>query len=60
MSYIDKLKKMHNGKLTKSFYIHMKHGQYLPSEKEMAAKLFFKLIMGFPEDKKKAKELGLI
>ncbi|MBW7868867.1 MAG: hypothetical protein H3C31_11130 [Brumimicrobium sp.] len=60
MSYIEKVKKLFGGQLPKSFKIHMKHGEFKPSEKEDAAESFFKVLMTDKDDKKKAKELGLI
>lgn len=60
MSYIEKVKKLFGGKLPKSFMLHMKYGEYKPSEKEEAAKKFFTILVRDGEDRKKAKELGLI
>ena len=60
ISYIEKVKKLFGGKLPKSFKIHMKHGEFKPSEKEEAAKSFFNVLVTDGEDRKKAKELGLI
>ncbi len=60
MSYLDKIKKLFGGKLPKSFSLHLKYGEYLPNETELAAKVFFKILMSDVEEKKKAKELGLI
>ncbi len=60
MSYLQKLKKMYNGKLPKSFPVHMKYMEFKPNEKEKAAKDYFLMIMKFPDEKKKAKKLGLI
>jgi hypothetical protein len=53
MSYIDKVKKLFDGKLPKSFSLHMKYGEYLPEEKEEAAQVFFKVLMHDKDDKKK-------
>lgn len=60
MSYIEKIKKLFDGKLPKSFSLHMKYMEFDPSEKEEAAKDFFQTILQFPERKKKAKQLGLV
>ncbi|MCO5232840.1 MAG: hypothetical protein LC105_05495 [Chitinophagales bacterium] len=60
MSYIDKIKKLYNGKLPKTFSLWMKYGEFLPSEKEEAAQSFFSVLMTDKDDKKKAKRLGLI
>jgi len=60
MSYIDKVKKLFDGKLPKSFSIHMKHMLFQPNEKEEAAELFFRILMHDKDEKKKAKELGLL
>lgn len=51
---------MYNGKLPKSFPVHMKYMEFKPNEKEKAAKDYFLMIMKFPDEKKKAKKLGLI
>ncbi|MCZ2393287.1 MAG: hypothetical protein LC105_05485 [Chitinophagales bacterium] len=60
MSYLEKVKKMFDGKLPKSFFLHMKYGEYHPNEKEEAAKYFFRVLMTDKDDKRKAKSLGLI
>lgn len=60
MSYVEKVKKLFGGKMPKSFKIHMKHGEFKPSEKESAAESFFKVLMNDKDDKEKAKKLGLI
>lgn len=58
MSYLEKLKKLHKGKLPKSFYLSMKYGGF--TKKEEAAEHFFTLITSEPGIKKEAKKLGLI
>lgn len=60
MSFLEKIKKLHGGKLPKSFKLHMKYMEFKPSETENAAKSFFRILMTDDEEKKKAKELGLI
>lgn len=60
MSYLEKVKKLFDGKLPESFKLHMKYGEYKPSQREEAAKLFFELLVRDGEDRKKAKKLGLI
>lgn len=59
-SYLEKLKKLFKGRIPKSFKLHMKYNEFLPSEKEDAAESYFKLMMMDPVEKKKAKKLGLI
>lgn len=60
MTYLDKVKKLFNGRLPKSFSLHMKYGEFKPSEKEEAAETFFQVLMTDKDDKMKAKKLGLI
>lgn len=60
LTYIQKVRKLHNGRLPKSFKLYMHYGEFKKFETEEAAKSFFKTIMGFPDDKRKAKKLGLI
>lgn len=60
MTYVEKVKILFGGKLPKSFALHMKYGEFEPTEKEEAAQSFFKVLMTDKDDKKKAEELGLI
>jgi hypothetical protein len=60
MSYLEKVKKLFDGKLPKSFKLHMHYMEFKPNEEEAAAELFFRVLMGSSKDKKKAKQLGLI
>ena len=60
MSYLDKVEKLFDGKLPKSFSIHMKHMLFKSNEKEEAAELFFRILMHDKDERKKAKELGLL
>jgi hypothetical protein len=61
MSYLEKVKKLFDGKLPKSFKLHMHYMEYKPNEREEAAQDFFNLLVqSDPLDKKKAKQLGLI
>lgn len=55
MTYLEKVKKLFGGKLPKSFSLHMKYGEFNPSEKEAAAESFFKVLMTDKDEKKKQK-----
>lgn len=59
-SYLQKLRKLFNGKIPQSFKLHMKYNDFSSSEKEEAAQSYFALMMMDPVEKKKAKKLGLI
>ena len=59
MSYLDKVKKLHRGKLPKSFFITMKYAGKNP-KKEDVAESYFKVLMTDYEERKKAKKLGLL
>lgn len=59
MTYLEKVKKLHKGKLPKSFFITKKYCGKNPKMEDVAETYFTLLIQG-PDERKKAKKLGLL